>query len=266
MSAAQVLLELGDKPIAFHPVFARISGSVNAGVFMSQCLYWLRHVNRASRSFWKTQEEWTAETCLSRKQTETARRRWRELGVLSEDRRGLPAKLWFDIDLDRLAELVVAEQPSLPETGNLMRSSEQPSLSESNKHYREYESENTPESTRTKNHDRPAGLSASADGARLAQSSSDREFETWWAQWGAIPGAKRSKGQAKRAWQSARKKAESALLIRRASAYIGRCKADGTELRYIKHPATWLNGECWEDDLRKPPDPVDDGLITYASW
>ena len=31
--------------------------------------------------------------------------------------------------------------------------------------------------------------------------------------------------------------------------YVNHC--DGKEAQYIKHPATWLNGECWEDEYEE---------------
>lgn len=94
----------------------------------------------------------------------------------------------------------------------------------------------------------------------------DHEFELWWDEWSLIAGSKRSKGQARRAWTTARKKASAEILIERVRAYLQRCDDDGTSLRYIKHPATWLNGECWDDDTRRPPGPGDDGLLPYCAW
>ena len=252
MSAAKLLLALADKPIAFHPVFARIGGSVNAGVFLSQCIYWRSQVGRA---FWKTQDDWTAETCLSRKETETVRKKWRELGVLLEERKGLPAKLWFDLDLEILAGLIAKAR--LPERGNLMRSEGQPRLPETDKHYREYESETTSENT-----------SKTLVRANRSSAADDSEFEAWWHEWLAIPGGQRSKGAARRAWGTARKKAGVELLTSRVRTYLNGSKANGTHPRYLKHPATWLNGECWDDDTKawSPPEPEYGVIGMGQSW
>ncbi len=35
-----VIAEMLDRPIAFHPVLAKISGSVTAGLMLSQAVYW----------------------------------------------------------------------------------------------------------------------------------------------------------------------------------------------------------------------------------
>lgn len=40
-------------------------------------------------------------------------------------------------------------------------------------------------------------------------------------------------------------------IIRGATTYKQHCKANTTALEYIKHPTTWLNGECWEDEYKK---------------
>lgn len=40
-------------------------------------------------------------------------------------------------------------------------------------------------------------------------------------------------------------------LIAAVRLYAQHCAARG-EPEYIKHPATWLNGGCWEDELTPP--------------
>ena len=61
--------------------------------------------------FWKTAAEWQRETGLSRREQDSARRRLRALGLLEEQRRGMPAKRWFRLDL---AALGAAAGPRLP--------------------------------------------------------------------------------------------------------------------------------------------------------
>jgi hypothetical protein len=73
--------------IAFRPLLARIAGDVKAGLFMSQVVYWY---NKVRRPFYKTYDEWTAETCLTRHELNTCRKRWRDLGVLKECLKGPP--------------------------------------------------------------------------------------------------------------------------------------------------------------------------------
>ena len=75
-------------------------------------------------------------------------------------------------------------------------------------------------------------------------------FDAWWA---AVP-RKVAKGQARRAYATALKKADADTLLAGIARYAESVRH--TEKRFIKHPATWLNGECWDDE-----DETGNGLI-----
>jgi len=93
------LLMLVDRPIAFHRCFAEIGGSANAGLFLSQAVYWSFRTDDPEGWFWKTREEWKEETYLSRTEQETVRRALKKAGFLEEKVEGLPARLYFRINL-----------------------------------------------------------------------------------------------------------------------------------------------------------------------
>jgi hypothetical protein len=97
---------LSEKPVAFHPCLARLGGSATAGLFLSQLLYWTGKGADKEGWIFKSQAEWTAETCLSRYEQEQARATWKTLGVLEEKREGLPCRLYYRIAIDRLRELL----------------------------------------------------------------------------------------------------------------------------------------------------------------
>ena len=83
--------------------------------------------------------------------------------------------------------------------------------------------------------------------------SPDEEFEKFWE---AYPN-KRSKGQAERAWH---KLAPDAALV---ATMLDSLAAQNAEREYLrknrqfvpewKHPATWLNGACWNDEVHVDP-------------
>lgn len=103
------LLDLLDRPVAFHPILAHKLGvGATGALFLSQALYWTKGKSAAGRDGWfyKTRDEWQAETCLTRYEQETARKRLRALGVIEEKRSGVPAKLYFRVNLDRLRDLL----------------------------------------------------------------------------------------------------------------------------------------------------------------
>lgn len=100
--AIEVLLLAFKRPIAFHPILARVGGSINAGIFMSQAFYWQNRTTDPDGWFYKTQEEWEEETTLTRREQETARRKLKKVGILEERKKGQPAKLWYRINLQVL--------------------------------------------------------------------------------------------------------------------------------------------------------------------
>jgi hypothetical protein len=97
---------LGDRPVAYRPALARVLGGVREALFVSQLLYWDGKGATAGGWIYKTQAEWRAETGLSRYEQETVRRHLRDRGVLQEDLRGLPARLYYRLDFGVLAKLV----------------------------------------------------------------------------------------------------------------------------------------------------------------
>ncbi|MDP2664198.1 MAG: hypothetical protein Q8P08_02055 [bacterium] len=94
-----------EKPVLFNPCLARISGSATSGLFICQLLYW--HERGDDKNWvYKTMKELEEETCLTRSQQDRAIARWKELGVLTVEKRGLPQKRHFHVDLEKLEVLI----------------------------------------------------------------------------------------------------------------------------------------------------------------
>lgn len=66
-------------------------------------------------------------------------------------------------------------------------------------------------------------------------------FEDFWA----VYPRRVAKKAARRAWEKALKDATPAEIIRGAERYRD---SPSRSPRYTKHPSTWLNGGCWEDE------------------
>ncbi|KAA8723240.1 helix-turn-helix domain-containing protein [Corynebacterium phocae] len=62
--------------------------------------------------------------------------------------------------------------------------------------------------------------------------------------WEVVP-RKTGKGKAREAWKRALKKADAETIIEGMIRYRD---DPNREDEFTKHPATWLNGECWDDD------------------
>lgn len=72
--------------------------------------------------------------------------------------------------------------------------------------------------------------------------SLDYAFENWWPH---VP-RKVDKQDARKAFKAAIKKIDLDLLIAATDRWAETCA--GTEPRYVKHPARWLRGECWNNE------------------
>src|SRR4051794_3949617 len=110
---------LGERPIAYHAPLARALGSATAAIFLSQLLYWTPKTKAAEGWIWKTREEIYEETALTRYEQEGARKVLVKSGAIQEKLRGVPAKMHFRVQLDRVIELLseAASAPGDPHRG-----------------------------------------------------------------------------------------------------------------------------------------------------
>lgn len=110
MTNANLESILGAKTISFNATFAKMTGSVTAAVFLSQALFWQVKAKfktgemefEGESYFSKTGAEWFEETGLSAEQQKTARKPLVAAGILKERRAGLPAKMYFRVDIEAL--------------------------------------------------------------------------------------------------------------------------------------------------------------------
>lgn len=74
------------------------------------------------------------------------------------------------------------------------------------------------------------------------------EFEEWYQ----LYPHKVGRGQALKAYRSARKKIGQAELLEAVKKFSGAVLRAGTEKRFVPHPSTWLTGERWADEDSPP--------------
>ncbi|RKY33338.1 MAG: hypothetical protein DRP68_02735 [Candidatus Omnitrophota bacterium] len=99
---------LQDRPIRYYPDIAKALGSVKAGVFISQILYWTGKGKIKEGWIYKTQNEMYEETALSRREQENARKIARKLSILEEKKEGIPQRLYFRINFEKLGEVLLS--------------------------------------------------------------------------------------------------------------------------------------------------------------
>lgn len=104
----QLLLALfGQAPVTFHRLYIDITGSASAAIFLAYALHTVAESEASATDAWwsKSQEQWTAETGLSRREQESARKRLKFLGVLEEQKQQ-NAPLLYHINAQQLYALM----------------------------------------------------------------------------------------------------------------------------------------------------------------
>jgi hypothetical protein len=104
-----MVLQLLDRPIAFHRCFVPVAESVAGAVWLSQLVYWSGRGQDKAGWIYKTQQEWKEETGLGRSEQENVRKKLRNKMVLEEKEDGLPCRLFYRLNLDRLFELISSQ-------------------------------------------------------------------------------------------------------------------------------------------------------------
>lgn len=100
MKLQEFLFQLG-QPVAYYPKLAKFLGSVKAAVFLCQLGYW-EGKQKDQDGIYKTMEEFKAETGLSRREQDTARKTLRDLDFLEETKKGMPARIFYFINWKKI--------------------------------------------------------------------------------------------------------------------------------------------------------------------
>ena len=66
--------------------------------------------------------------------------------------------------------------------------------------------------------------------------------------WKIYPPNRGAKPKAFESYQKSRKETDHETIIRGARSYAAECSRNGTEIKFIAHPTTWLNQKRWEVD------------------
>lgn len=115
---------LAGKTIGFNAAFARLTGGVLSGIFLSQAIYLETHTQPKTKLtdkdgqvhdfFWHLQEQWDEETGMSRYEQKTARRTLRTMGFLHEVLAQVPAKLFYRVDMEAVAAALADTNKAVP--------------------------------------------------------------------------------------------------------------------------------------------------------
>lgn len=116
-----VIWSLLGRPIAFHRRLVDLTDNVKAALLLSQSIYWTRRGRDIAEKggwFHKTTEQWAWETGLSPKEQSNARDSLKVLALVAERRMGLPARLHFRVNMERLANRLAERSAVYPRGAN----------------------------------------------------------------------------------------------------------------------------------------------------
>lgn len=99
------------KTVAYNVAMAKAAGGVTAGLFLCQLFYATASTTDAEGWVPYTAKAMEEDTGLTVYEQETARRLLRERGIVQEERRGIPAKLYYRIDEEALVQALTNPAP-----------------------------------------------------------------------------------------------------------------------------------------------------------
>lgn len=76
--------------------------------------------------------------------------------------------------------------------------------------------------------------------------------EDFLAFWKAYPRKQEKRHVFEKCWLKIIKDEDPADIIKGAENFAAHCLSEGTDRKFIKLPATWLNRGCWEDEYDIP--------------
>jgi len=117
-----LFIQLQDKPIAYHKIYSDITGSLTSGVLLSQLLYWYKAMG--GKQFYKTDKDFMDELSMGLWELKGAKKKLLDLGLISTERKGIPAKTYYNININSIIALITScgktNSPVVGKTNNLI--------------------------------------------------------------------------------------------------------------------------------------------------
>ena len=90
-----LLKALAQRPIAYQKIYTLITGSITAGLLLSQIVYWWYS---KEREFYKTDKAFRDELAMSHKEFKTAKSKLKKLKLITTAIRGVPRKTFYRLE------------------------------------------------------------------------------------------------------------------------------------------------------------------------
>lgn len=107
MSYSNNFFSYGRVVTIHHEAISIMNNDLKGAIFLEHLAFWCEpSINKADPDGWvyKTSTEWEG-MFLSRRDVERARRHLKSIGILYEEKRGVPPVLWYKIDYEELRRL-----------------------------------------------------------------------------------------------------------------------------------------------------------------
>lgn len=114
----------GEQPIVINKAFCNVFGDMKTAAFLSQLLYWFGR-GKYKGWIWKTIEEMQNETTLTRSEQDRAVKKLKKEGVLKTKLHGAPPCRFFNIDEERLQEIMSDYYTKRDESENVLSPEEE---------------------------------------------------------------------------------------------------------------------------------------------
>ena len=146
--------QLNLKPIAYNSIYTKITGSLTAGVLLSQLIYWSATRKEDEKEFWKTDADLMQETGMTIK--ELAGAKFRVAKFVQILRKGVPAKTHYLVNeltiINEIISYAKTAQLDMPKGDNLLPQNSTTSYAKTAQHiYAENTTENTTENIKKEN-------------------------------------------------------------------------------------------------------------------
>lgn len=96
------LLEaLAEIPVAYQRIYAHITGSVTAGLLLSQIVYWWHREwegHPKKTPFYKTDRDFAEDLAMGMSELKSAKAKLRKMGIITIKRKGVPCRTFYNVE------------------------------------------------------------------------------------------------------------------------------------------------------------------------
>ena len=96
----ELFYHFSDKPISYFPIYAKVTGSVTAGILLSYLISLSKH----NPEFCKTDKELCKETALGLYELKAAKDKLKKFKFVDIKRKGIPAKTYYQVNFDNIID------------------------------------------------------------------------------------------------------------------------------------------------------------------